>query len=389
MTKLTWDNAVHVSPRTAQRLNLENQHLVELRYRGRTVKGSVWITPGEPDDTVTIHLGYGRENAGVVGNGAGFDAYLIRTSDALWFGNNVELHPTGDTYPLATAQMHKSMEGRDLIISKPVEQYRNNPNFIQETHSEPKPEETLYPQWSYTGYNWGMSIDLTACVNCSACVIACQAENNIPVVGKEQQLLNREMHWLRVDVYYTGDWDHPSALYQPVPCMHCEDAPCEVVCPVQATLHSADGLNDMVYNRCVGTRFCSNNCPYKVRRFNFLLYSDWYTEQLKLQKNPDVTVRSRGVIEKCTYCVQRIREAEIRSQDQDRYIRDGEVKTACQQVCPTNAIIFGDMNNPVNHVARLKREKLNYSLLGELNTRPHTTYLAELRNPNPELAEKI
>jgi Fe-S-cluster-containing dehydrogenase component/anaerobic selenocysteine-containing dehydrogenase len=388
ITKLTWDNAVYVSPATARRLNLQNQQVVELKLSRRSVKGSVWISPGEADDSITVHLGYGRENAGVVGNGAGFNAYLIRTSDALWYANGVEVHPTGDSYPLATAQMHKDLEGRDLLISKPVEVYRKNPNFVQEIHPGPKDDETLYPKWKYTGYSWGMAIDLTACVNCSACVIACQAENNIPVVGKEQQLFNREMHWLRVDIYYSGDREHPSALYQPVPCMQCEDAPCEVVCPVQATLHSSDALNDMIYNRCVGTRFCSNNCPYKVRRFNFLLYADWYTESLKFQRNPDVTVRSRGVMEKCTYCVQRIREAEIRSQNEDRYIRDGEIQTACQQVCPTQAIIFGDMNNPSTRVSRLKKQQLNYAMLAELNTRPHTTYLAELRNPNPGLSEK-
>ena len=385
ISKLTWDNAVHVSPATAKRLRLENQHLVRLEYQGRSVEGSVWISPGQADDTFTIDLGYGREAAGPVGNGAGFNAYRIRTSDALWQAKGIAVHPTGKMYPLATAQMQMTEEGRDQIVSRPVDLYRNSPDFLKSSHPEPGYEETLYPHWKYSGHNWGMSIDLTACVNCAACVIACQAENNIPVVGKTQQLMNRELHWIRVDSYYVGNWDSPSeVLSMPVPCMQCENAPCESVCPVQATLHSADGLNDMVYNRCVGTRYCSNNCPYKVRRFNWELYADWYTEQLKMVQNPDVTVRSRGVMEKCTYCVQRIREAEIKAKSEDRYIRDGEIKTACQQVCPTQAIVFGDMANPQTQVSRLKKENLNYSLLAELNTRPHTTYLAELRNPNPD-----
>jgi molybdopterin-containing oxidoreductase family iron-sulfur binding subunit len=386
ITKLTWDNAVHVAPGTAQRLGLGNQQPVEMEANGRSVRGSVWISPGQAEDTIVVHLGYGRTNAGRVGNGAGFNAYLLRSSDAMWAAPGPRIRPAGGTYPLANTQMHQRMEGRDMVIHASAAEYLKDPAFAKERTEIPDKQETLYPLWNNTGYAWGMSIDLTACVNCMACVIACQAENNIPVVGKEQQLFNREMHWLRVDTYYEDGPDATAVRYQPVPCMHCEQAPCEYVCPVQATVHSADGLNDMVYNRCVGTRYCSNNCPYKVRRFNYLLFSDWVTEEYKMQRNPDVTVRSRGVMEKCTYCVQRIREVEIRARNEDRYIRDGEIQTACQQVCPTRAIVFGDIGNSGNEVARLKAEPRDYPLLAELNTRPRTTYLAEIRNPNPELA---
>ena len=385
MTKLTWDNAVNLSPATAKQLNVSNQDRVELNYRGNKVEASIWISPGQPENSATIHLGWGRWHSGRAGNGAGFNAYALRPSDALWSGSGLQIRKIGKDYPLATTQLHQSMEGRDLILSATAAEYKNNPDFVSHETKQPPKELTLYPQWNYTGYAWGMSIDLTRCVNCSACVVACQAENNIPVVGKEQVLARRAMHWLRIDTYYEGDPANPRAFYQPVPCMQCENAPCELVCPVQATNHSSDGLNDMVYNRCVGTRYCSNNCPYKVRRFNFLLFQDWVTEQTKLQRNPDVTVRSRGVMEKCTYCVQRIREADIQSRVEDRFIRDGEVQTACQQACPTQAIIFGDINNHDNEVAKRKSLNLNYALLAELNTRPRTTYLAELRNPNPEL----
>jgi len=384
MTKLTWDNAVMLSPRTAKRLGFANQQHVEIRRGAASVKGSVWILPGQPDESITVDLGWGRTQSGRAGNGAGFNAYLLRTADALWQASGIELHKLDTPYPLATTQMHQSMEGRDIVVANTVSAYRQNPDFVIEKTHPPKENLTLYPHWQYNGYAWSMSIDLTACVNCQACVVACQAENNIPVVGKEQVLARRAMHWLRIDTYYEGDISLPSAYYMPVPCMQCENAPCELVCPVQATNHSSDGLNDMVYNRCVGTRYCSNNCPYKVRRFNFLLFQDWTTETWKLQRNPDVSVRSRGVMEKCTYCVQRIREAEIRSRTEDRFIRDGEIKTACQQACPTQAITFGDKNNPANQVAKFKAEKLKYDLLGELNTRPRTSYLAELRNPNPE-----
>ncbi len=253
----------------------------------------------------------------------------------------------------------------------------------------PRPDETLYGnEHKYEGYAWGMAIDANSCIGCNACIIACQSENNIAMVGKEQVVRSREMHWLRVDTYFEGqNAANPEGTYfMPVPCMHCENAPCEPVCPVHATVHSAEGINDMVYNRCVGTRYCSNNCPYKVRRFNFLLYQDWETPTYQLMRNPEVTVRSRGVMEKCTYCIQRIQEAKIGAELEDRPVRDGEIVTACQAVCPTETIVFGNINDPNSRVSKLKAESRNYSLLSDLNTRPRTTYLGALRNPNPEIA---
>jgi molybdopterin-containing oxidoreductase family iron-sulfur binding subunit len=396
LTKLTWDNAALVSPATAKRLGLANEDRVELRYQGRRVEAPVWVVPGHADEAVTVALGYGRWRAGRAGTGLGFNAYALRTAAAPWFDSGLVLAKTGRRYRLACTQHHHLMENRDLVRTGTLAQYPRDPTFAPKAgagHGEEsqgtsrRTPLSLYPEYPYEDYKWGMAIDLGACVGCGACVVACQAENNIPIVGKEQVLTGREMHWLRVDSYHKGAPDNPETYFQPVPCMHCENAPCEVVCPVAATVHSSEGLNDMVYNRCVGTRYCSNNCPYKVRRFNFLAYADFHTPSLQLLYNPEVTVRSRGVMEKCTYCVQRISAARIAAKKEDRRIRDGEVVTACQAVCPAGAIVFGDLNDPASQVAKRKAGPLNYGLLADLNTRPRTTYLAALRNPNPELAK--
>jgi MoCo/4Fe-4S cofactor protein with predicted Tat translocation signal len=388
ITKLTWDNAALLSPALAERLGLENEAEVELRLQGQVVRAPVWILPGQADHTVTVTLGYGRWRAGHVGTGTGFNAYALRTSDALWSASGLEIHPTGGHSPLASTQQHHRMEGRPLVQIGTLAEYNAHPEFLHGAAHESPLFPSLYPEYPYENYAWGMAIDLNVCVGCNACVIACQAENNIPIVGKAEVARSREMHWLRLDRYYKGDLDTPETYFQPVPCMHCEKAPCEVVCPVGATVHSAEGLNDMVYNRCVGTRYCSNNCPYKVRHFNFFQYADYDTPSLKLLHNPDVTVRSRGVMEKCTYCVQRINAARIGAQKEQRLIRDGEVITACQQACPTGAIIFGNINDASSQVAKMKATSLNYSLLAELNTQPRTTYLARLRNPNPALTDE-
>ena len=398
MTKLTWDNAVLVSAATATRLGVTGRpdatggehgqyasEIVELRYRGRSVRGALFVVDGHPDGCATVHLGYGRERAGHVGTGAGFNANVLRTSEALWQGDGLEIVRTGQHAALACTQFHHQMEGREPVRSVTREELAKNPGVIRESDPTPPKTITLYPAGHYDGYKWGMAIDLNACTGCNACIVACQAENNIPVVGKDQVLRGREMHWLRVDTYTRTVDAREELLFQPVPCMHCENAPCEVVCPVGATVHSDEGLNDMVYNRCVGTRYCSNNCPYKVRRFNFLLYQDWTTPSLTMARNPEVSVRSRGVMEKCTYCVQRITQAKISAEKDDRAVADGEIKTACQQTCPADAIVFGNLNDPASRVARLQAEQRSYALLGELNTRPRTTYLAGVRNLNPEI----
>ncbi len=412
VTKLTWDNAALMSPATAKELGLRlgsyahgGEHggfrvpVVELQLGGRTLRAPAWIVPGHADGSVTLTLGYGRGAAGRVGGDdghpVGVNAYPLRPLDRSWFAPGLHVQKTRDTHWLACTQEHHLMENREVVRSAPLDRFRREPHFAGEREEEETREQaaasgrtplTMYRPYAYPGNKWGMAIDLTACTGCSACVVACQAENNIPVVGKEQVLAGREMHWLRIDRYIGGPYAAPREFhFQPVPCMHCEHAPCEYVCPVEATVHSADGLNDMVYQRCVGTRFCSNNCPYKVRRFNFLRFADFDTPTRRLQYNPDVTVRSRGVMEKCSYCVQRIRHAQVDAETAGRPIADGEVQTACQAACPAGAIVFGDLNDRASGVRAWKESPLNYALLAELNTDPRTTYLAALRNPNPEL----
>ncbi|MBK7930181.1 MAG: TAT-variant-translocated molybdopterin oxidoreductase [Bryobacterales bacterium] len=382
ISRITWDNAAYIGSSTAAKLGLGNGDLVELKHAGRRVQAPIWIMPGHAADSVTVTLGYGRTRVGRIGNRIGYNAGAIRTSAAPFISSGLEIAKTGDTFRLATTQEHHSMEGRDIIRVANVADFEKDPQLWGHEH----PPMSLYEDFEYKGYKWGMAIDLSACTGCNACTIACHAENNIAVVGKSEILRGREMHWIRIDRYYEGDADDPGIYHQPLACQHCENAPCEGVCPVAATTHSEEGLNQMVYNRCIGTRYCSNNCPYKVRRFNFFLYSDWDTQSLEALRNPNVTVRSRGVMEKCTYCVQRINSARIEAEKEGRKIRDGEVITACQSVCPTEAITFGDLNDPNSKITRSRRNARNYKLLGDLNTRPRTEFLARVRNPNPELA---
>jgi MoCo/4Fe-4S cofactor protein with predicted Tat translocation signal len=392
LTKLTWDNPALVSPKTAESLGLASEDVIRLDYAGRSLELPVSILPGMADGVVALTLGYGRKRAGRVGSGVGFDTFTIRSSTAPGFDNDVKLTRLGRTYPLSATQDHGSMEGRPLVRESTVAELRSakkeeaRPGALGVFEEEPE-HFSLWKEHSYDqGHQWGMTIDLNACIGCNACMTACQSENNVPVVGKIQVAKQREMHWIRVDRYFSGDPSgSPEVVFQPVPCMHCEDAPCEQVCPVAATVHDGEGLNVMVYNRCIGTRYCSNNCPYKVRRFNFFNFTKDTPDILKLAMNPDVTVRARGVMEKCTYCTQRISRAKIDAKLAGRELRDGDIKTACQQACPASAIEFGDLRDASSRVANAKADPRNYALLDELNTKPRTTYLSKVRNPNPDL----
>ena len=393
LTKLTWDNPALVSPKTAESLSLANEDVVRVDYDGRSLELPVWLVPGMADGVVALTLGYGRTRAGRIGSGVGFDAFKVRSSKGSGFGSGVTLTRVARKYKLSATQEHGSMEGRPLVRESTLAEADAKHAGAEHTtsalgvYAEETHKFSLFKEHTYEqGHQWGMTIDLNACIGCSACMVACQSENNVPVVGKAQVANGREMHWIRVDRYFSGD---PSgaveAVFQPVPCMHCEDAPCEQVCPVAATVHDAQGLNVMVYNRCIGTRYCSNNCPYKVRRFNFFNYTKDTPDILKHAMNPDVTVRARGVMEKCTYCTQRINRVKIDAKIAGRPLRDGDVKTACQQACPASAIEFGDLRDGSSRVAKAKADPRNYALLDDLNTRPRTTYLAKIRNPNPDL----
>jgi Fe-S-cluster-containing dehydrogenase component len=466
-TKLTWDNAIAINIRMAEKLAasgtraieggqtdrgggnmLRDGDMVRVSYRGRQIEAPVILLPGQADNVATLYLGYGRKRGGEVmleeGKPRGYSAYALRTSDAPWAGTGATITPTGQFQFLVVTRNHHAMsihggvpgvepwlkpdviaepgasdmnletENRKIVRTATLDQFKHDPDVIKhlDPDEEKRPLLSLYPGWNYDhGLQWGMSIDMTACMGCNACIVACQAENNIAVVGKDEVSRQREMHWIRIDDYFVGDIDSPSVVHQPVPCMQCENAPCEYVCPVGATSHSDEGINEMTYNRCIGTRYCSNNCPYKVRRFNFFLFSDYKTPTLKLLHNPDVTVRSRGVMEKCTYCIQRIDRTRIQMekevlnmQDQARATTDAkarddlmsrasqrgteivrQLETACQQACPTHAIIFGDIRDSGSEVTSLKKEPTDYSLLSSLTTKPRTTYLARINNPNPAL----
>lgn len=436
ITKMVWDNAVLLSRKTASELGVKNGDVVEVSLNGRTVKGPIWVQPGMADYSLGLALGYGREKAGRVGNKVGFNAYALRTKDAPHFAVGATVRKTGETYTLACTQDHWSMEGRPIVREANLEQFQKEPGFAKRLnmHEPPGGMQSLYPnpldkEKLKAHHQWGMSIDLNTCVGCSACVIACQSENNIPIVGKDQVKRGREMHWIRIDRYYASDparqtdknvwkledkqqiesWiDDPQVVTQPMLCQHCEAAPCESVCPVNATVHDQEGLNVMAYNRCVGTRYCSNNCPFKVRRFNYFDYNkrplnelylgplgkrkddEW--DLIKMLKNPDVTVRMRGVMEKCTFCIQRIEQAKIaqkvKARDSgDVVVADGTFTTACAQACPAGAIVFGNIADPESRVSQLKHQERDYTVLEFLNIKPRTTYLARVRNPNPAMPD--
>ncbi|MGE5615304.1 MAG: 4Fe-4S dicluster domain-containing protein, partial [Bacillota bacterium] len=385
-SKITWDNAAYVSPASAKALGVDTGDKVEITANAARIEAPVWVLPGQPDDTVAIALGNGRRRAGRVGNGVGVDAYPLRASVNPWSTEGAKVRRIQGSHEFAATQTHADMHRRDVVRRLNVPEAQR---LFGKPIDDGNPPESLWPEWTYPGYRWAMVVDLTSCIGCNACTIACQAENNIPTVGKDEVRRGREMHWIRVDRYYEGSPQRPRTHFQPVPCMQCEKAPCEPVCPVGATVHDSEGINVQVYNRCVGTRFCSNNCPYKVRRFNFLHYAKRDGEPPLDARNPEVTLRMRGVMEKCNYCLQRIARARIETEREGRRIRDGEVVTACQAACPTRAITFGDLSDPDSAVSRAKRSPLDYALLKDLSTKPRTTYHAKVINPNVEVEAPV
>ena len=379
LTTITWDAPVLVSPAFAAANGIENGDVVEITAGDRTLSGPAWAMPGQAENTITLFLGYGRWQAGRVGSGRGYHAASLQRSASSWRIAAATWRKTGKRRPLAATQLQHGMEGEDLVLT------------VAPGAAVPRPQTppTLYPKWPSTEArndpSWGMVIDLDRCTGCNACALACQAENNVPVVGREQVLIGRAMHWLRIARYYRGGTDNPETFFQPVPCMHCEKAPCEQGCPVHATVHSPDGLNQMIYNRCIGTRTCSSYCPYKVRRFNFFDFTTDEPGGREPQRNPNVTVRTRGVMEKCTYCVQRISAARVAADKEDRPIRDGEVVPACQAACPAQAIAFGNIADPASAVSQARSDGRNYTLLDHIGARPRTSYLARIADPEPGL----
>ena len=417
ITSLTWDNAALISIKVAKKLNIKNGQMLEISVGDNSINIPAFITPGQNQKSITLELGYGRKFNGRIGNEVGFNVYPLRSSDSPSFILNGSIKVLNDTYPLASTQDHHGLEDDkyaapgfddlanketqsripELVKQSTLDYYKDNPDWVQKKVEQHKPDKkrswadhSMYnPDWDYSkGPQWGMSIDLTSCTSCNACSIACQSENNIPVVGKQQVMNGREMHWIRIDNYFAGDPDNPEVSTQSVACVHCELAPCESVCPVAATTHSSDGVNQMTYNRCLGTRYCANNCPYKVRKFNFYNYTRDLPEVVQMAMNPDVSIRFRGVMEKCTYCYQRISSARITAENEGREIKDGDFQVACQQSCPADAIKFGDINDPNSEVSKAKRRNRDYALLAHLGTAPRTTYLAKIRNQNPMLVSK-
>tara|TARA_S200000501_G_scaffold351690_1_gene369793 strand:+ start:829 stop:3936 length:3108 start_codon:yes stop_codon:yes gene_type:complete len=424
LTTLTWDNAALISLKVAKKLSIKNGQMIEISVGNKSIKIPALIAPGQNQKSISLELGYGRDFQGRLGNGVGFNVYPLRNSDTSCFALNASIKVLKETYPLAITQDHNGLENDkyaapgfdelsnnevqsripDLVKQSTFDYYKDNPDWVQKKIEEHKPDKkrdlnpdgtskknwedhSMYnPDWDYSkGNQWGMSIDLTSCTSCNACSIACQSENNIPVVGKQQVMNGREMHWIRIDNYFAGDPDNPEISTQSVACVHCELAPCETVCPVAATTHSSDGVNQMTYNRCLGTRYCANNCPYKVRKFNFYNYTRDLPEVVQMAMNPDVSIRFRGVMEKCTYCYQRVSAARISAENENREIKDGDFQVACQQSCPADAIKFGDINDPNSAVSKAKRRNRDYALLAHLGTAPRTTYLAKIRNQNPKL----